>query len=155
MVRNKVLWIAPSHHECIGSGVWQLHPMLRDFQFVPTKETALVCGIRMMYHAKRIIQGVGGKTEAVALMNEGSTLYYGTANTALIEDLAANFEEFLGNSYTPRSPTSPKKLPQPTTTAKRRLKTSPKSSSNIRTNTKSFDATVNRRACKKAQECSD
>src|ERR1700729_40335 len=96
MVRNKVLWIAPSHHECIGSGVWQLHPMLRDFQFVPTKETALVCGIRMMYHAKRIIQGVGGKTEAVALMNDGSTLYYGTANTALIEDLAANFEEFLG-----------------------------------------------------------
>src|SRR5271154_4225678 len=96
MVRNKVLWIAPSHHECIGSGVWQLPPMLRDFQFVPTKETALVCGIRMMYHAKRIIQGVGGKTEAVALMNDGSTLYYGTANTALIEDLAANFEEFLG-----------------------------------------------------------
>ncbi len=29
-------------------------------------------------------------------MNDGSILYYGTANTALIEDLAANFEEYLG-----------------------------------------------------------
>lgn len=96
LFRNRVLWIAPSRHECIGSGVVQLHPMLRDFQFVPTKETALFCGIRMMNHTKRIIQGVGGKTEAVALMNDGVTHYFGTANTALIEDLVANFEEFLG-----------------------------------------------------------
>lgn len=28
-------------------------------------------------------------------MNDGSTLYYGTANTALIESLVANFEEYL------------------------------------------------------------
>jgi hypothetical protein len=96
LLRNKVLWIEPPNHRCIGSGEWTVHPMLRDFQFVPTKETALFCGIRMMYHAKRIIQGVGGKTEAVALMNDGSTLYYGTANRALIEDLVANFEEYLG-----------------------------------------------------------
>ena len=96
LFRNKVLWIAPPRHECIGSGVVQLHPMLRDFQFVPTKETALFCGIRMMYHAKRIVQGVGGNTEGVALMNDGSTHYFGTINTARIEDLAANFEEFLG-----------------------------------------------------------
>ena len=95
LVLNKVLWIAPPRHECIGSGNWEIHPMLRDFQFVPTKETALFCGIRMMSHAKRVMQGVGGKTEAVALMHNGSTVYFGTANTALIEDLAANFEEFL------------------------------------------------------------
>jgi hypothetical protein len=49
-----------------------------------------------MYHAKQTIQGVGGKTEAVAFMNDGSTIYYGTANTALIESLVANFEEYLG-----------------------------------------------------------
>ncbi len=49
--RNRVLWIAPSHHECIGSEVWQVHPMLRDFQFVPTKESVLFCGSRMMYQA--------------------------------------------------------------------------------------------------------
>lgn len=95
LCRNTVLWIAPTRHECIGSGAIQIHPMLRDFQLEPAKETALFCGIRMMHHAKRIIQGVGGKTEAVALMNDGSSVYFGTANTALIEDLAANFEEFL------------------------------------------------------------
>ena len=93
---NKVLWIEPPNHKCIGAGEWTVHPMLRDFQFVPTKETALFCGIRMMYHAKQTIQGVGGKTEAVALMNDGSTLWYGTANTALIESLVANFDEYLG-----------------------------------------------------------
>jgi hypothetical protein len=41
------------------------------------------------------MQGVGGKTEAIALMNDGSPIYFGTANTALIEDFAANFEQFL------------------------------------------------------------
>jgi hypothetical protein len=70
--------------------------MLRDFEFITTKETALFCGIRMMNQAKRIIQGVGGKTEAMALMNDGATHIYGTANTALIEALVANFDEYLG-----------------------------------------------------------
>lgn len=95
-VHNRVLWIAPSRHDCIGSGAIQLHPMLRDFQFVPTKETALFCGIRMMHHAKRIVQGVGGKTEAIALLHNGTTLHFGTDNTERIEDLVSNFEEFLG-----------------------------------------------------------
>jgi hypothetical protein len=96
LFRNRVLWIAPSRHDCIGSGVVQLHPMLRDFQLMPTKETALFCGIRMMYHAKRIIQGVGGKTEAVALLHSGTVIYFGTENTERIEALVANFEEFIG-----------------------------------------------------------
>ena len=95
-VHNRVLCVAPSRHDCIGSGVVQLHPMLRDFQFVPTKETALFCGIRMMHHAKRIVQGVGGKTEAVALLHDGRTMYFGTDNTERIEALVSNFEEFLG-----------------------------------------------------------
>ena len=96
LTRNKVRWIPTSRHECIGSALWQLHPMLRDFEFITTKETALFCGIRMMNQAKRIIQGVGGKTEAMALLNDGTTHIYGTANTALIEALVANFDEYLG-----------------------------------------------------------
>jgi hypothetical protein len=92
---NKVLWIEPPNHECIGIGMWTVDPMLRNFQFVPQKETALFCGIRMMYHAKNTMQGVGGKTEAVALSDDGSLNYYGTANTALIESLVANFEEYV------------------------------------------------------------
>jgi hypothetical protein len=75
--------------------MWTVDPMLRNFQFVPQKETALFCGIRMMYHAKNTMQGVGGKTEAVALSDDGSLNYYGTANTALIESLVANFEEYV------------------------------------------------------------
>ena len=93
---NKVLWIEPPNHKVIGCGNLVIHPMLRDFQFVPQKETALFCGIRMMYHAKQTVQGVGGKTEAVALLNDGATIFYGTDNTALIESLVANFEEYLG-----------------------------------------------------------
>lgn len=93
---NRVLWIAPSRHDCIGSGVIQMHPMLRDFQFVPTIETALFCGMRMMFHAKRIVQGVGGKTHAIALFNNGTTMYFGTENTEKIEELVSNFEGFLG-----------------------------------------------------------
>jgi hypothetical protein len=70
--------------------------MLRDFRYITTTETALFCGIRMMYQAKRILQGVGGKTEAIALQNDGATRYFGTDNTARIEELVVNFEEFLG-----------------------------------------------------------
>jgi hypothetical protein len=92
---NKVLWIAPPNHNVIGCGDLVIHPMLRDFQFVPQKETALFCGIRMMYHAKNTVPGVSGKTDAVALLDNGTTHYFGTDNTARIESLVANFEEYI------------------------------------------------------------
>ncbi len=93
---NKVLWVAPPNHKVIGCGDLVIHPMLQDFQFVPQKETALFCGIRMMYLAKNTIPGVSGKTDAVALLNDGSLIYYGTLNTARIESLVANCDEYLG-----------------------------------------------------------
>jgi hypothetical protein len=88
---TRVLWLAPPRHECIGIGAEVVHPMLRDFQFVVTKETALFCGIRMMNRAKRTLQGVGGKTEAMALLHNGATVTFGTANTALIEELKSSW----------------------------------------------------------------
>jgi 20S proteasome alpha/beta subunit len=94
---NKVLWIAPPNHAVIGCGDSVIHPMLQEFQFGHPKETALYCGIRMMYHAKNTVQDVGGKTDAVALLNNGSMLFYGTANTALIEAQAIDLEKYLGN----------------------------------------------------------
>jgi hypothetical protein len=69
---NEVLWIDPPNHKVIGSGELVIHPMLRDFQVVPQKETALFCGTRMMYRAKNTVPGVSGKTDAVALLNNGS-----------------------------------------------------------------------------------
>jgi hypothetical protein len=93
---NKVLWIAPPNHTVVGCGDLVIHPMLYDFQLTPQKETALFCGIRMMYIAKNTIPGVSGKTDAVALLNDGSLIYYGTLNAARIESLVANFDEYLG-----------------------------------------------------------
>ena len=69
--------------------------MLWDFDFVPQKETALFCGIRMMYHAKNIVEGVSGFTDAVALLNGGEMLFYGTSNTSTIESLVVNFEQYV------------------------------------------------------------
>lgn len=105
---NRMRWIPQSVHDCIGSGVTQLHPMLRDFEFMPTRETALFCGIRMMLQAKRIVQGVGGKTEALFLNHDGSLTVYGTENTQRIESLVWNFEQFLNKFvYTTVSNVSP------------------------------------------------
>jgi Proteasome subunit len=90
---NSVVWVP--QHESIGSGVIQLHPMLRDVDFAASKESTLFLGVKMMFHAKRIVQGVGGKTEAIALENSGATHYFGLHATKQIEDLVINFEQFL------------------------------------------------------------
>jgi hypothetical protein len=73
----------------------QLHPMLRDFQVAATKENILFMGLRMMFHAKTIVQAVGGKTEAVALQNDSASLYFGLDTTQKAESLVINFEQFL------------------------------------------------------------
>jgi len=92
---GRVQYIPSPQHMAIGSGVVQLHPMLRDIQFSGTKECMFFHGIRMMYHTKRAVLGVGGKTEAMALLNDGATLYYGTDSAQKTEELVINFEEFL------------------------------------------------------------
>ena len=89
-----VVWIAPPRHASIGSGVIQTHPMLRDIQFTASKECLLFHGLRMMYHAKRAVSGVGGKTEAVVLENDGTTHWFGTSDTQKIEELIVNYERF-------------------------------------------------------------
>ena len=94
-IGNRVLYIRPDRHDVIGSGAIQIHPMLEDFQLTPTADVALFCGVRMMFYAKRIIQGVGGKTEAVVLLNDGASLFYGTINTEKIEKLVQNFDDYL------------------------------------------------------------
>jgi hypothetical protein len=92
---NRVAWIPRSQHTSIGAGTIQLHPMLRDVQFSATKETMLFLGVRMMFHTKRIVQNVGGKTEAIALENGGATHYFGLDTTKKVEDLVIGFEQFL------------------------------------------------------------
>ncbi len=92
--QNHVLWVAPPQHASIGSGVIQIHPLLRDVQFAASKECMLFHGLRMMYQAKRAVVGVGGKTEAVALQDDGATHYFGTIATQKLEELIVSYEQF-------------------------------------------------------------
>ena len=91
---NRMVLIPESAHASIGSGITQLHPMLRDAQFSGTCESMLFLGIRMMRHAKRTVVGVGGKTEAFALQKDGATRIFGTDLTTKIEELVISFEQF-------------------------------------------------------------
>jgi hypothetical protein len=95
--QGRVNYVSPPQHMAIGSGVVQLHPMLRDIQFSGTKECMFFHGIRMMYQTKRAVLGVGGKTEAMALLNDGATLHFGTDAAQKTEELIINFDEFLMN----------------------------------------------------------
>ena len=92
-VENRIVHVP--HATSIGTGMIQLHPMLSDFNFQATKETTLFTGLRMMFHAKREVQGVGGRTEAIALENGGATHFFGTNTTQQVEHLVINFEQFL------------------------------------------------------------
>jgi hypothetical protein len=91
---NRVRLIPQFMHTSIGTGIAQIHPMLRDVQFSGPWEMMLFHGLRMMFHAKRAVRGVGGKTEARILHHDGSTRFYGTDSTQRIEDVVRNFEEF-------------------------------------------------------------
>jgi hypothetical protein len=91
---NRVLLIQEGRHVAIGGGITWLHPMLRDVSFSATKECLLFHGMRMMYLTKRAVVGVGGKTEAVALQDDGITHYFGTKALQEIENLVVNYEQF-------------------------------------------------------------
>ena len=92
-VDNRVVHV--SRPISIGTGIIQLHPMLSELDYQGTKETTLFTGLRMMFHAKRTVQGVGGRTEAIALENGGATHYFGIDTTQEVENLVINFEQFL------------------------------------------------------------
>lgn len=95
---NQMFIVPPESHFSVGAGISQIHPMLRDTQFQGTRESMLFIGLRMMFHAKRAVVGVGGKTEVIALENDGRTYFWGTDLTTKVEELVINFEHFL-NSF--------------------------------------------------------
>lgn len=95
---GRVVWIAPPRHVSIGTGVAQIHPMLRDVQFTASKECMLAHGLRMMHHAKRAVSGVGGRTEVAALQNNGCTHYFGTKAIQETEELVVNYDRFINSA---------------------------------------------------------
>jgi uncharacterized membrane protein YecN with MAPEG domain len=94
---NRVLLISDLIHKSIGSGIFQTRSMLRDVQFPvlwPCK-SMLVHGIRIMMHAKSTVQGVGGRTEARALLSsDGATYVFGSETIRVIEELIEEIERF-------------------------------------------------------------
>jgi len=95
---NRVVMLPADGHATVGSGVVQIHPMLRDTQFAGRCDAMLFLGIRMMYHAKRAVTGVGGKTEAIALYDDATTQIFGTDATQRIEELVIDLEQILNLS---------------------------------------------------------
>lgn len=91
---NRVLLIPAFSHTAIGRGVAWLHPMLTDLKIPSPQECMLFHGMRMMFYAKRALVGVGGRTEVIALQNDGATCLFRTDHLKKIEDLVINYERF-------------------------------------------------------------
>ncbi len=99
---NRVLLIPSGAHTSVGAGDAQVHPMLRDVRFLtpPSCDGMLLYGTRIMLQAKRMVQGVGGKTEAIALHDGARTHFYGSKNMRLVEELVSEIEDFnIGLAY--------------------------------------------------------
>lgn len=67
----------------------------RDIEFLGTKESMFFHGIRLMYYTKRAVVGVGGRTEAMALLDTGKTHSFGTDAAQKTKELVKNFDEFI------------------------------------------------------------
>lgn len=81
-----VIPIGNYQHTSIGAGVIQMHPMLRDIRFSVPVRTMLFYGVQIMRQTKRIVQGCGGKTEAIALNSDGSRTHFFTYVTSRLEE---------------------------------------------------------------------
>lgn len=80
-------------HACSGSGVIQLEPLLRHVDFNGPSDTMLLYAVRLMLEAKRLVQGVGGKTEAAVLYHkEAGYRWFGSDLTQEIEQLVLDVE---------------------------------------------------------------
>lgn len=96
---NSVVEVHPARHDSVGCGVNQTSAMLRDLRIRMGADGMLFYGVRVMRHAKRGVTGVGGKTEAAVLHNDGTIGYFSTGVTAQIEDLIAEIDNFTYNEF--------------------------------------------------------
>lgn len=87
---------------CSGSGVIQLDPLLRHVDFTGPSETMLLYAVRLMLDAKRLVQGVGGKTEAAVLYHkEAGYRWFGSDLTQEIEQLVLEVERHSNRKLMP------------------------------------------------------
>jgi hypothetical protein len=91
---NRVVLIPETRHTSTGGGDIQMHPLLRGVQFATPCASMLLHGIRIMLQTKKIVIGVGGKIDALALYRGGSTRFFGTDMTRSVEDLLEQIERY-------------------------------------------------------------
>lgn len=84
-------------HGSIGVGNIQTQIMLQDVQLSAPVDVMLLHAIRIMRQTKRIVRGCGGKTDAIALHNDGTRGHIFTGVTENIEELIEEFEKFSNN----------------------------------------------------------
>jgi hypothetical protein len=95
--------ISPHKHRCAGSGVIQLDPLLRQIEFVGDSKAMLLYGVSLMLQTKRMVQGVGGNTEALLLTNGMTASLHGFGRDVAqqIEVLVAEMEDYSIRFVTP------------------------------------------------------
>lgn len=94
--RNTV-WLVPRNtHTSIGIGVIQSEPLLAELQqfYLPAHQM-LLYAVRAMLRVKQLVQGCGGKTEAVLLLNDGLIMQPATMQIDAIEYLVEQMDHFL------------------------------------------------------------
>lgn len=82
-------------HTSIGSGLVQSAPLLADLDsFYFPAHHMLLYAVRVMLRVKRLVQGCGGNTEAVLLMNDGFIMKPATIQIERIEHLVEGMDRF-------------------------------------------------------------
>ena len=94
--RNTVWPVPKNTHTSIGIGVIQSEPLLAELQeFHLPAHQMLLYAVRAMLRAKQLVQGCGGKTEAVLLLNEGLIMRPATMQIDAIEYLVEQMDYVL------------------------------------------------------------
>lgn len=95
--------VYPIHsHACSGTGAIHLDPQLRFIDFSGSSDEMLLYGVKLMLEAKRLVQGVGGKTEAVLLCHTPRTYkWYGEHTISEIEKLVLDMERYGNRTIIP------------------------------------------------------
>lgn len=94
--RNTVWPIPRNIHTSIGIGVIQSEPLLAELQdFSLPAHQMLLYAVRAMLRVKQLVQGCGGKTEAVLLLNDGTIMRPAIIKIDLIEYLVEEMDRFL------------------------------------------------------------
>jgi 20S proteasome alpha/beta subunit len=96
---DSVVAVDPRKHDSVGCGIHQTYALLRDINIRMGADAMLFYGVRVMKQAKRRVNGVGGKTEAVVLHHDGTVGYFSTGITAQIEELVLDVDSFTNGSF--------------------------------------------------------